>query len=100
VATEADVGLGWWGKLYEEHGREVLSAESGEPFVKVDDWNEYEIVAIGSRIKTFLNGHACVDLDDPSGARRGIFAFQIHAGGRMEVRFKDVKLEVLTAEKK
>jgi putative membrane-bound dehydrogenase-like protein len=97
---QADVGAGWWGKLYEEHGREVLSARSGDPFVKVDHWNEYEVVAVGSRIKTFLNGHPCVDLDDPPGARRGIFAFQIHAGGPMEVRFKDLKLEVLTAEKK
>ncbi len=90
---QADIGAGWWGKLYEEHGREVLSSPPDESFVKVDDWNEYEIVALGSRIKTFLNGHACVDLDDPPGARRGIFAFQIHSGGPMEVRFKDLKLE-------
>jgi putative membrane-bound dehydrogenase-like protein len=97
---QADVGAGWWGKLYEEHGREILSDRSGEPFVKVDDWNEYEVVANGSRIKTFINGHACVDLDDPAGARRGIFAFQIHAGGPMEVRFKDLKLEVKAADRK
>jgi hypothetical protein len=95
---QADVGAGWWGKLYEEHGREILSDRSGEPFVKVDDWNEYEVVANGSRIKTFINGHACVDLDDPAGARRGIFAFQIHAGGPMEVRFKDLKLQVKPSE--
>jgi putative membrane-bound dehydrogenase-like protein len=97
---QADAGAGWWGKLYEEHGREVLSARSGEHFVKVDDWNEYEIIAVGSRIKTFLNGHACVDLDDLAGARRGIFAFQIHAGGPMEVRFKDLRLEVNKSDKK
>ena len=41
-----------------------------------------------------------VDLNDPPGARRGIFAFQIHSGGPMEVRFKDLKLEVLTPAKK
>ena len=57
-------------------------------------WNEYRIEAVGSRIRTFINGKPCVDLDDPKGARRGIFAFQIHAGGAMEVRFKDIKLEV------
>ena len=28
-------------------------------------------------------------------SRRGIFALQIHSGGPMEVRFKDIKLEVL-----
>jgi hypothetical protein len=36
----------------------------------------------------------CVDLDDPPGARRGIFALQLHSGGPMEIRFKDLKLEV------
>jgi hypothetical protein len=35
-----------------------------------------------------------VDLDDPRGARRGIVAFQLHSGGAMEVRFKDLKLEL------
>jgi hypothetical protein len=49
---QADIGPGWWGKLYEEHGREIISAKSGEPFVKVDDWNEYEVVAVGSKIKS------------------------------------------------
>ena len=47
---QADVGVGWWGKLYEESGRGVLSDnKSGEKLVKVDDWNEYEIVAEGSQ---------------------------------------------------
>ena len=41
------------------------------------------------------NGQLCVDLDDPMIARRGVFAFQIHSGGAMAVRFKDIKLEVL-----
>jgi hypothetical protein len=92
---QADVGAGWWGKLYEELGRGILSAKGGEAHVKVDDWNTYEIEAKGSRIRTWINGQLCVDLDDPKGARRGIFALQIHAGGPMEVRFKDLKLEVL-----
>ena len=91
---QADVGAGWWGKLYEENARGLICDKSGEPFVKVDDWNDYEVIAAGSRIRTFINGHACVDLDDPSGPRRGIFAFQIHAGGPMEVRFKDLRLEL------
>jgi hypothetical protein len=63
--------------------------------VKTGDWNEYKIVARGSRIQTWLNGKPCVDLDDPEGARRGQFALQIHAGGPMEVRFRNIKLEVL-----
>ena len=32
---------------------------------------------------------------EQAGAKRGIVALQIHNGGKMEVRFKDLKLEVL-----
>jgi putative membrane-bound dehydrogenase-like protein len=91
---QADIGAGWWGKLYEEHGRELLWKESGEAHVRPDDWNRYEVVAVGSKIRTFINGKRCVDLDDPDGARRGILAFQIHAGGPMKVRFRNLKLEL------
>jgi Domain of Unknown Function (DUF1080) len=91
---QADVGAGWWGKLYEESGRGLLSNKSGEEYVKKDDWNEYVIIAKGSKIQTFINGKLCVDLDDPKIAKRGIFGLQIHAGGAMEVRFRGLKLEL------
>lgn len=91
---QADVGAGWWGKLYEEHGRALLWDQSGEAHVKREGWNTYEIVAVGSRILTAINGKKCADLDDSKGARRGIFAFQLHSGGPMEVRFKDLKLDL------
>lgn len=91
---QADIGAGWWGKLYEESGRGLLWTKSGEPFVKMDEWNRYEVLAVGSRIRTRINGQLCVDLDDPSGQRRGIFGLQIHSGGPMEVRFKDLRLEL------
>jgi putative heme-binding domain-containing protein len=91
---QADIGEGWWGKLYEEHGRGLLWDKSGEAHVRRDDWNTYEIVAVGTKIRTAINGKLCVDLDDPQGARQGIVAFQLHAGGSMEVRFKDFKVEL------
>lgn len=90
---QADIGPGWWGKLYEENGRGLLWDRSGEANVKPNDWNDYEIVAIGSRIRTYINGKLCVNLNDPGGASRGIFAFQLHAGGPTEVRIRDVRLE-------
>ncbi len=93
---QADIGAGWWGKLYEESGRGLLWDKSGEKHVKADDWNEYRIEAEGGRVKTYLNGHLCADVNDAKLARRGIFGLQIHAGGPMEVRFKELKLEVLT----
>jgi hypothetical protein len=62
----------------------------------VDDWNEYVIIAEGSHVKTYINGQLCVDIDDAKLSRRGIFGLQIHSGGQMEVRFKDLKFEVLS----
>jgi hypothetical protein len=91
---QADIGAGWWGKLYEEHGRGEVWKQSGEAHVKVNDWNDYVIEATGSKVRTWINGKLCVDLDDPLLARRGIFALQIHSGGPMEVRFRDLRLEI------
>lgn len=91
---QADVGAGWWGKLYEESARGLLWDKSGEKHVKVEEWNEYVIEAVGPTIKTWINGQLCVDLTDEKISRKGIFGLQIHSGGPMEVRFKDLKLEV------
>ena len=91
---QADMGHGWWGKLYEEHGRGVLWDQPGDAWVKPGDWNVYEILVTGNRIRTAINGRPCVDLDDPKGARRGQIALQVHSGGPMEVRFKDLALEL------
>ena len=92
---QADVGVGWWGKLYEEHGRGLMWKESGEAHVKLDDWNTYEIVAVGSHVLTAINGKRCVDLEDTAGARRGIIAFQLHSGAiPFEVRYKDFQVEL------
>ncbi len=92
---QADIGPGWWGKLYEEHGRAVLWDTSGESHVKPGEWNRYEIEARGSRIVTRIHGATCVDLDDPAGARAGVLALQLHSGPATEVRFRKLKLSVL-----
>ena len=94
---QADAGPGWWGKLYEEHGRALLWDKSGETHVKKGDWNRYEIVAVGSRIRTWINGQPCVELEDFQGARSGITALQLHSGGKTEVRYRNFKLTPLTS---
>jgi hypothetical protein len=92
---QADVGVGWWGKLYEEHGRALLWKENSDQHVKKDDWNTYEIVAVGSHIKTAINGQTCVDMEDTAGARQGIIAFQLHSGNiPFEVRLRKFQLEL------
>ena len=57
---QADVGVGWWGKLYEENGRGLLWPKSGECHVK-PGVEHYEVLAVGSEIRTRINGQTCVD---------------------------------------
>jgi hypothetical protein len=92
---QADAGKGWWGTLYHESGRKQLYSKlPPEGTVKTDDWNTYEVVAVGHHILTAINGVPCVDLEDPKGELEGLLAVQVHSGGPTEVRFKDFKLEV------
>ncbi|MDA7497281.1 DUF1080 domain-containing protein [bacterium] len=91
---QADAGAGWWGKLYEELGRGLLWEKSGEQHVQENEWNRYEILAVGHRIQTAINGHACVDLNDTDGDLQGMIAFQIHSGGPMTVQFRNLQLEL------
>lgn len=91
---QADIGAGWWGKLYEEHGRALLWDQPGDEHVRDGEWNTYEILAVGHRIQTAINGKKCVDLTDEKGALRGITALQLHSGGKMEIHFRPVEFEV------
>lgn len=97
---QADMGKGWWGKLYEESGRGLLVKDGGEKHVKEGEWNEYAIEAIGPKVKMWINGNLVCDYEDDKLAKRGVIAVQVHSGGPMEVRFKDIKLEVIELKKK
>lgn len=93
---QADIGVGWWGKLYEENGRAILENAGGEKYVNVDNWNDYIVEAVDGNVKLTINGHVCCDRkNDEKLSRRGIFGLQLHAGGAQEVRYKDMVLEVL-----
>jgi len=92
---QADIGKGWWGKLYEESGRGLLVKEGGEAHVKPDEWNDYMVEAKGPSVKITINGKLVADYTDEKLARKGLIGLQAHAGGPIEVRFKDLKLEVL-----
>ncbi|MNL74863.1 hypothetical protein D3C87_2005700 [compost metagenome] len=60
------------------------------------EWNTLRIRAEGDRTQTWLNGHEMVDLTDAKiGAGEGSIALQIHDGGGIKVRWKDILLEEL-----
>jgi hypothetical protein len=96
AGLQADVGKGWWGKLYGEnfHNKVLADNKSGEQVVKPNEWNTYEIVAVGTRVRTAMNGRPCAEYDAPDVPREGLFGLQVHAGGPTEVRFKDFDLDL------
>ncbi len=48
--------------------------------MKRGEWNQYEILAVGRRIWTAINGKLCVAYEDSDGELSGRIAFQIHGG--------------------
>ncbi len=101
--------------LYEEKGRGILVQNSQsviidaqgqkwitaqrEPVkVKVEEWNEYSVIAQGNKITHKLNGQVTMELIDHQADKRsleGIIALQIHRGPAMKVQIKEVMLKEL-----
>jgi quinoprotein glucose dehydrogenase len=98
---QADVGETYWGTLYEEKGKRgqiLKKRDEVQRAVRDDDWNQYVIEARGATLRHTLNGVDCgefVDEDEQARRLEGIIAFQYHAPGQFEVRFKDVRIRLL-----
>ena len=113
------------GILYEERGRGIL-AKRGERLtidrdgnketvqfgdaselaksIHKDDWNVYEIEAVGARIKHTINGKRMsetIDRDREHRATSGVLALQVHANlpRPMTVSFRKIRLEEVEAKK-
>lgn len=90
---QADVGAGWWGKLYHESGRGMLDAsERGNQAVKPGEWNRYEILAVGHKLWAAINGQLAFALEEPAGELSGQIALQIHSGPPQKVEYRLHKL--------
>jgi hypothetical protein len=74
------------------------SGEALQKQIKQDDWNDYEIVAQGSKVAIKINGHLMCEVDDRDeklACRKGIIALQMHPGPPMDVRFRDLRIKIL-----
>lgn len=95
---QADMGQGWWGALYDESRRNKMLAKPDPAKVKealkVNEWNEYVIRAVGNRIQLWLNGVLTVDYteEDPKIETTGIIGLQIHGGPPSEAWYKNITI--------
>jgi len=86
------------GGVYESYGRGwlVQIPDEKEGFLKMGEWNTLRIRVMGDKVQTWLNGNAMVDFSDAKiGAADGSLALQIHDGGGIKVRWKDILVQEL-----
>ena len=86
------------GGIYESYGRGWLIQPNPEheKYLKEGEWNDYKIEVKGDEVTTWLNGHMMVNLKDAKiGGGNGFIALQIHDGGGIKVRWKNIMIEEL-----
>ena len=86
------------GGVYESYGRGWLIKpdKSKDSALKMGDWNQMNIRVVGDKITTWLNGTPMIELEDEKiGNGKGSVALQIHDGGGIKVRWRNLILTSL-----
>jgi Domain of Unknown Function (DUF1080) len=97
MQIEVDPSVGHHtGGLYESGGRGWLiqPTAEGESVLKAGEWNDLRVSAHGNHIVTRLNGIQIVDYTDPAPRfTDGVIGLQIHTGGGVRMRWKDIYIQ-------
>lgn len=86
------------GGIYESYGRGwlVQIPDEKENILKMGQWNKMKIRAVDGHITTWLNGQQMVDINDEKiAAGKGAIALQIHSGGGIKVKWRNLKIKEL-----
>ena len=86
------------GGIYESYGRGWLIKpdKAKDAYLKMGEWNKMKIICNGDTVTTYLNGHEMVKLtDEKIGNGKGGIALQIHAGGGIKVKWRNIYLTEL-----
>jgi len=86
------------GGIYESYGRGWLVRPDStlDDVLRMGEWNTMRVRVVGDSVKTWLNGVEMIDLtDEKIGAATGKIALQIHDGGGIKVRWRNIRIEEL-----
>ena len=86
------------GGVYESYGRGWLIKPDPEKeeVLKEGDWNHLKIIVNGDTITSWLNGVEMITITDKTiGKGMGSIALQIHDGGGIKVKWKNIKIKEL-----
>ena len=81
------------GGVYESYGREWLIKPDKEKdkVLKMGKWNKMRIRVVGNLIQSWLNGTSMISLEDEMiGKGKGSIALQIHDGGGIKIRWRNL----------
>ena len=84
------------GGIYESYGRGWLIKPdpSKDSALKMGEWKLMKIRVKGNKVKTWLNGVQMISINDEKiGKGKGAIALQIHDGGGIKVRWKNLILK-------
>jgi hypothetical protein len=83
------------GGIYESYGRGWLQQipDEEETVLKMGEWNTLRIKVVGERVMTWLNEVERVNFEDEKiGQAEGVIALQIHDGGGIRVRWRNLRI--------
>jgi hypothetical protein len=86
------------GGVYESYGRGWLIKPSPEKesVLKEGKWNTMKIRVKGDKLTSWLNGTEMISITDAKiGQGKGSIALQIHDGGGIKVKWRNIKLKKL-----
>lgn len=78
-------------------GKYPIEAEGVADVLKQDDWNQMTIVALGDRYTVWLNGTQVLNYQSDTAAKKGPIGLQVHAGRKMEIDFRDIRVGELAS---
>ena len=86
------------GGVYESYGRGWLikPEPKKDKILKMGDWNKMKIKVVGDQVTTWLNGTKMISIQDEKiGKGKGSIALQIHDGGGIKVKWKNLNIKPL-----
>lgn len=86
------------GGIYESYGRGWLIKPDidKDSALKMGEWNTMKIKVVGSKVISWLNGVKMIELvDDIIGEADGRIALQIHDGGGIKIKWKNIRINII-----
>ena len=84
------------GGIYESYGRGWLIKpdKKYDDIVKMMSWNKMKIKVLNENITTWINGKKMIQISDSKiGEANGSIALQIHDGGGIKVRWRNIRVK-------